>query len=272
MNKIEGAIREFYIMDEAASKDNAINRLHPLVKLLVTFIYIFVVVSFDNSDISGLLSMFLYPAVIFTAARLSFKMYIKRIWIILPFVCLAGAANPFFDRETVMCIGSFAVTNGMVSMLGLMLKGMFTVAAAYILIAVTKIEAVCHALCMLHVPGTFVTVILLICRYITLFLQEVNRVMQAYSLRAPNQRGISCKAWGTLVGHLLLRSMDRALLVYESMCMRGFDGRFLHGGNNKIRRADIIYLAVWAAVIILLRRIHIFELAGSIFINVKICV
>lgn len=267
MSKIEGAIREINTIDSEASADNPINRLHPLTKLLVTFAYIFAVVSFDNSDVSGLLSMLLYPIVIFTVAQLKVRMCVKRIWIILLPVCLVGIANPFFDKKIVAYIGSFAVTGGMVSMFTLMIKGILTVTAAYILIITTKIEAVCQALRMLCVPGSFVTVILLIYRYVTLFLQEVNRMTQAYALRAPGQKGINYRAWGALVGQLLLRAMDRASLVYESMCLRGFSGEFLYGGRDKMRRVDFVYLILWLLVIILLRTVHIFELVGSVFVG-----
>ena len=63
-------------------------------------------------------------------------------------------------------------------------------------------------------------------RYVTVLLEEVNRITQAYSLRAPNQKGIHYKVWGTLTGQVLLRSMDRANAVYESMLLRGYDGSF----------------------------------------------
>ena len=44
--------------------------------------------------------------------------------------------------------------------------------------------------------------------------------MTAYALRAPGEKGIHFRAWGSLLGQLLLRSVDRAQLVYESMLLR----------------------------------------------------
>ena len=52
-------------------------------------------------------------------------------------------------------------------------------------------------------------------------------MIQAYSLRAPNQKGIHISAWGSFLGQLLLRSMDRAQELYYSMLLRGFRGEFL---------------------------------------------
>ena len=57
-----------------------------------------------------------------------------------------------------------------------------------------------------------------------LFFKETDKTLLAYSLRAPGQKGIFIKTWGTLVGSMMLRSIDRAVNVYESMMLRGFKG------------------------------------------------
>ena len=107
-------------------------------------------------------------------------------------------------------------------MLSLMVKGVLTVLATYLLIATTTVESVCGALRMLHIPGILVTEFLLICRYVSVLLSEADRMWQAYSMRAPGQRGVAAGAWGSMIGRLLLRSMDRAKALYQSMCLRGF--------------------------------------------------
>ncbi|GAA6410214.1 ABC transporter ATP-binding protein [Blautia hominis] len=109
-------------------------------------------------------------------------------------------------------------------MITLMMKGVFTVLASYLLIATTSIEKLCYVFRLLHIPKILVTQILLTYRYITVLLGEVNRITQAYSLRAPKQKGVHFKVWGSLSGQLLLRSMDRATMVYESMTLRGYNG------------------------------------------------
>ena len=40
------------------------------------------------------------------------------------------------------------------------------------------------------------------------------------------QKGIHISVWGSFLGQLLLRSMDRAQALYESMELRGFCGEF----------------------------------------------
>ncbi|MDY4971164.1 MAG: energy-coupling factor transporter transmembrane component T, partial [Lachnospiraceae bacterium] len=130
----------------------------------------------------------------------------------------------------------------------------------------TTIEKICYALHLLHVPGILITQFLLTYRYVTVLLKEVNRITQAYSLRAPNQKGIHYKVWGSLTGQVLLRSMDRANAVYESMMLRGYDGSFAYMGKDiRISVSDVIYLLLWLAVFVIFRKYPVFLIVGGIF-------
>lgn len=263
MSKINSAIYEIQHMDTIAARDQWVNKIHPLVKLALTLLYIAVVVSFHKYNIIGLIGMVIYPIVIFIVGELSFKDSVKRLRVVLPLVCFVGVFNPFFDRQFFIQIGTFQVTTGMISMLTLMIKGILSVLASYLLIATTSIEKICYAMRLIHIPSVIVTQILLTYRYVTLLLTEANHIMQSYSLRAPNQKGVHFKVWGSLAGQLLLRSMDRAGLVYESMCLRGYKGEFYFGEKKPCRGKDYLYLLIWAGIFILLKYIPIIAVVGN---------
>ena len=220
---------------------------------------------FSKYNLIGLVGMIVYPISGFILAELSFKDSLKRLRIVIPLVCLIGIVNPFFDRVPIQ-IGDITVNGGVISMFTLIFKGIFTVLAAYLLIATTAIEKICYALRLLHLPEIMITQFLLTYRYVTVLLEEVNRITQAYSLRAPNQKGIHYKVWGTLTGQVLLRSMDRANAVYESMLLRGYDGSFSYMGKDiGITVPDVIYMIFWLAVFIIFRRYPVFLIVGSLF-------
>ncbi|MDO4522828.1 MAG: cobalt ECF transporter T component CbiQ [Eubacteriales bacterium] len=264
MSKINNAIYEIHHIDQIASRDQWMNQIHPLVKLCLTIIYIAVTVSFSKYDIVGLSAMAVYLFIAFHLAELSFRDALRRLRVVLPIVCVVGIANPFFDRVPV-AIGVFHVNAGVLSMLTLMMKGVFAVLASYILIATTTIEKICYALRLLHIPTILVTQILLTYRYITLLLGEVNRITQAYALRAPNQKGIHFKVWGSLTGQLLLRSIDRANDVYDSMTLRGYHGEFRYVGEKyRLRSQDALYFIVWIALFALFRKIPILIVIGNL--------
>ncbi len=247
-NRIGKAMREIKTIDSLANKDQWVNRIHPLVKLFITIFYIILVVSFHKYNLEGLIGMFFYPIVMFFITDLSVKDSLYRLRIVLPLVCIVGIFNPAFDRQIIAYWGSFAVTGGFISMLTLMMKGVLTVLASYLLVATTSIDKLCHALRMIHVPRWLVTQLLLIYRYISVLLEEANKITQAYALRAPGQKGVAFKVWGSLLGQLLIRTVDRASEIYESMCLRGFTGEFKSTQKIRFRLGDAAYLIIWSAI------------------------
>ena len=263
MSKLDRAIHEIQHIDSLAATDQRMNRLHPLVKLIVTIAYITVTVSFHKYQLAGLLRMGIYPIALFLISGLSFKDAVRRLWIVLPLVCFVGLFNPFFDNTPLFTIekgvfgqtnGSWIITGGMVSMATLLLKGVFTVLAAYLLIATTDIFSICCALRSIHIPEILVTQILLTYRYLSVLLSEAGRITESYSLRAPRQKGIHFKVWGSLSGQMLLRSMDRAGDIYESMLLRGYNGNFSYK-KQSITRTSAAYLLIWIILFTAIRLI-----------------
>lgn len=269
MNKIGGAIYEIHQMDTLASRDQWMNRIHPLVKLLVTVGYITAVVSFQKYDVAGLAGMVIYPIAGFMLSELSFLESIKRLKLVLPLICFLGILNPIFDKNYVLIAG-IQLSAGILSMITLILKGLFSVLASYLLIATTSVDKICYAFRLLRIPKPMVTQFMLTYRYITVLLEEVNRITQAYSLRAPKQKGIHFKVWGSLTGQLLLRSMDRANNVYESMLLRGYNEDYGYMKSRiAVRPKDVVYLLFWVGIIVLFRIYPVIliigNLAGGIF-------
>lgn len=265
MNRISGAICEIHYMDMLASRDQWVNRIHPLVKLVLTVVYILTVVSFPKYDAAGTVGMAVYPAAVFILAELSFADSLKRLRLVLPLVCFVGLLNPFLDKNVVV-IDGIRVSAGVLSMATLVMKGVFSVLASYLLIATTSVDRLCYAFRLLRIPKAVVTQFMLTYRYITVLLEEVNRITQAYMLRAPHQKGIHFKAWGPLAGQLLLRSMDRADEVYESMLLRGYRGDYAYlRERTAFRGQDLAYLLFWLAVAAVFRRWPVVLMAGALF-------
>lgn len=267
MSRVDNAINEIVHIDELANDNQWINKIHPLVKFVITILFICMVISFDKYNMTGLVSMSVYPIVLFVICDFSFKGALYRLRFVLPVVCLVGICNPFLDREIVTYIGQLPVSSGVVSMCTLIIKGSLCVFASYILVITTSIEKLCYALRLIHIPRTIVTIVLLMYRYIYVLVDEMHTILQAYTLRAPGQKGISIRTWGSLVGQFMLRSIDRANEIYDSMCMLGYCGEYRCWQNERICVRDILWGIVWGAVIITLRVMPVFELVGSLVIR-----
>ena len=263
MNKAEQAVKEIHIADDAGSRYKANTGIHPLSHLIVTICYLLIVVSFHKYDISGLSGMVLYLVIQSIWYEISLKEAVRRLWPVFILTGMVGIANPFLDRTPVVTLGNVVITGGMLSMVTLMIKGILCVTASYVFVRRTGIRQMLEAFQLLHIPKELVTVLLLMHRYLIVLIKEFGRMQQAYRLRAPGQRGLQFRAWGSFVGLLLLRSVDRAGEVYESMQLRGFRGTIPHTVWHGSRGKSIVYAAVWAGGFVFLRFVPVFQIVGG---------
>lgn len=267
MDKLSHAQAELREMDALAAERSPLHRLHPLCKLLLTAVYIVTLVSFPKYALFPLIVMALYPVIQFQIADIPLRLCFHKLRFILPLVCAVGLVNPFLDRTPLFLLGSLTVTGGVVSMLTLMGKGILALTASFLLIATTPIDTLCAALRKLHVPAIFTTLLLLTYRYIGLMLEEVSVMSQAYSLRAPGQKGLHISAWGSFLGQLLLRSIDRATELYHAMLLRGFQGDFFYAEVPPCKASGIVATATCIAAILCARFVNITGLMGSLFVR-----
>ncbi len=266
MNKMDAALRELAGMDDLAALSSGIHRLHPAVKFLATILYIFTVASFSRYALSGLLPMVLWPVLLYQMSGIPVSLCFRKLRFVLPLVLAVGIWNPLLDRVPVLQIVTLTVTGGILSMCTLMLKGVLCLMASFLLMATTGIDRLCAALRAMHVPEYPVTLLLLTYRYISVMLREVSVMTDAYSLRAPGQRGIHFSAWGSFLGQLLLRSMDRAQSLYESMLLRGYRGGFHYAETRPIARKDWLFLGLSAASFAFFRLVPVAQILGGMFV------
>ena len=263
---IERSIHELREMDTLASGDSPLHKASAGAKLFVTVAYILTTVSFDKYNPSGLMFMVLYPAVLFAVSGIPVSTCFYKLRFVLPLVLAVGIFNPVLNRTPAFSMGSFVVTAGMISMVTLMTKGVLCLMASFLLMATTRIEALCGALRKIHVPSMLVTLLLLTYRYAAVLAEEAAVMTQAYSLRAPGQKGIHYSAWGSFLGQLLLRSMDRAQELYASMLLRGYRGDFYYAQGRRSTGRDVLYAVLWCALFAAARAVNLTQLLGALLV------
>lgn len=267
MNKIGDAIYQVHYIDNNSNNNNILNKIHPLVKLIISVVYILFLTSINKYNLTITLAMSIYLIIVSIIGDLSIKNCIKRLKIVLLLLIIIGIANPILDRQVVTSIGIIPITTGMISALTLILKGIFAIISSYFLIITTGVENICYALKKLHIPNILITIFMLIYRYIIVFLKEVQKIWIAYSLRAPKQKGIHFKAWGSMIGSLMIRSIDKAEVIYQAMELRGFSPDNFFIKNQKIDRTSIIYFMAGFLLLLIIRFIPIFDLIGNVFVH-----
>jgi cobalt/nickel transport system permease protein len=241
MSKIVDSIYNIRLLDDLARKDTVIHRIHPVAKLLTTIIYLIVVVSFNRYEINGLLPFVFFPMVLILLAELPVKPIFKRLLMVEPLIIGIGILNPLFDPR------------GWITFIAIMIKCGLTVTACLVLVSTTGLDKLAQALRVMKIPSIFVIQLLLTFRYISVLIEELARMIRAYSLRAPQQKGVRLKDCGPFAGQLLLRTFDRAQRVYDSMRLRGFDGEYHSYGKSIFMWKDIFYIFAWSLFFILAR-------------------
>ena len=253
MSKIIDAIHTLSTMEELASGASFLHRLHPGIKIWITFVYLVAVLSFSRYELVGLISLLFYPALMIPLAEIRFAQIFKRVLVALPFSLFAGISNIVFERTVVVAIGPLPVTLGMISFLSLMLKTFLCVSAVLVLVATTPSFVLFSQLRKLCIPRILVLTIMMTYRYIFLLLDEAASMTAAYHLRAPNKKGILMKDMGSFLGQLILRCFDRSERIYSAMECRGFKGEYCCGSTASLNLASLFYGGVLLAFIVLLR-------------------
>ena len=72
-------------------------------------------------------------------------------------------------------------------------------------------------------------------------------------MRAERGRPLRLRAYGPLLGTLLLRSMDRAERVYRAMAARGFEGEIRELERPSFRFEDTLFVVGWLTFFITAR-------------------
>lgn len=264
MASIDGAILDFKRLDLLASGDTGLHRLDARAKVLVTAVFVFMVISHDRYDISALFPFFIFPAAMIAAGNLPCLYIVRKILLLCPFVIVVGIFNPLIDRAIVLQAGSLAISGGWLSFFSIMVRSILTVGSAFILLALTGFSGVCRALEQLGMPRPFAVQLLFLYRYIFVLTEEGGRAARARKLRSCGKKGLGINSFGTLIGHLLLRTWQRAERVHIAMLSRGFDGRFHSSRQTTFGLRELFFVVGWSSCLIILRFADITQLIGAL--------
>jgi cobalt/nickel transport system permease protein len=78
-------------------------------------------------------------------------------------------------------------------------------------------------------------------------------MFRSVELRSERSHPLTLRTYGSLIGSLLLRSMERAERVYRAMVSRGFDGEIRLLKRSSFRWTDALFIGVWLAYFIAAR-------------------
>lgn len=264
MTRIHSASLDIACLDRLALGDSPLHRLDPRTKVLVTIIFIVAVVSFGRYEVSALVPFALFPAIMMARGGIPFRVVLRKALFVLPFAVAIGIFNPLFDREVMVRFGALAVSAGWLPCASIILRSLLTVSAAVTLVAVTGFPAVCWALECLGMPSTFAIQLLFLYRYIFVLMEEARSASRARELRSSGRSTMGMATFGSLAGHLLLRTWERAERIHMAMLSRGFAGTVHTRREFRFGAKDFIFLLGWSALFIIMRNWNVSRLFGDL--------
>lgn len=221
--------------------------------LIITILYLVAMLSIPLGQLSHLIWFAAYPILGAAIQGISFSKLFTRSLLVLPFIALIGVANPFFNREPALTVEGITVSKGWIEFIAILLRGLFSVQVLLLLCASSGLYGMCRAMNRLGVPDFLTSVLLMICRYITVLLEEALSMRRARASRGYGKKYYSISEWGTFIGQLMVRTLSRGERVYRAMNSRGFDGKArVFGISECWKTGDMVYLLVWIAVFVAL--------------------
>ena len=264
MPSIESTFFDLGTMDAISRQDTFVHRMDPRIKVLTTLVFIVCVVSFGKHEISALVPFLIYPVFLVVFGDLPVAYLLRKVMVAAPFAVLIGIFNPLLDQQVLLQVGPVGISGGWISFFSILLRFMMTVGAALILIATTGYHAVCMALEKMGVPQIFVVQLLFLYRYLFVLVDEASRMVRARSLRSFQGKGLGIRVFGSMAGHLLLRTMDRAQRIHLAMLCRGFDGNIHPFHPLRLRGWEVMYLLGWSALFVFMRFYNVPQFLGSL--------
>lgn len=248
-------------MDELGRLDTPLHRLDARTKIITTVAFIVAVMSFHRYEVSALMPLFIFPFVLMASGNIPAGYIFKKVAFAAPFALFVGLFNPLFDQHAVLTIGSHTISGGWLSFTSIMVRFALTVSAALILVACTGIHRLCAGLEKMGVPRLFAVQLLFLYRYLFVIGEEALRMIRSVQMRSTGTKSLRLRTYGSLIGHLLLRSMDRAQRIYQAMVSRGFDGQVRVLNRTAPGWRDVVFAGGWIAFFIIAR---LWNLAGGL--------
>lgn len=143
MSSFKTSLSKFgYLEQLAANGTSSIHRLNPLLKIILSLIYIIFVVTANYFDVLELLGYLGLIIIMILLSKVSFYSLLKRSLIGLPISLCIGISNLFF-ANSVVDIGGVLISSGVLSLITIVLKNILCLLAVFLLMATTRFGKYC---------------------------------------------------------------------------------------------------------------------------------
>lgn len=255
MSALQQAIDTLNRRQTASAHGSHISEIDPRALLAVTAIYLVAMLSIPPESLGMLIWFAVYPIVTSPLAHERYERIFLQSLVILPLLIVIGVFNPIYDHRVAFEVAGLKISMGWVTFLSIILRGLFSMQALILLIDVSGFIGFCNALRRLGLPKVLTTQLLMLYRYIGVLLEEALDMHRARASRGFGRKNYPIKMWGSFIGQLLIRTLERSRRINSAMLARGFNGTIPDSylSEQRWQTADTVYCLVWILVILFLR-------------------
>lgn len=190
--------------------EGPLDRVSPTVKVFWALLMLFGVAAIPIGNTALLVVPAAMLAAVMIVGRIPLLLVVSRVAVLFPFAAAASLLAVFHPA------GWFAV-------LTVLLRSALSIAVLVVLMATTSFVGIIEVFRRVHLPGVLVTTIALMYRYVFVLIKETERMKAARESRL--FREDRRRLWllrGGVIGHLAIRSFERAERIFAAMRSRGW--------------------------------------------------
>jgi cobalt/nickel transport system permease protein len=236
LGDLSGALEHSLFAEDMAKQPGLLQALDPRTKLLGA-LALLVAVSLSH-NLLVIVGLYLLTLPVAYASHVPMGLYLKRVWVFMPFftgiVALPALFNVFTPGAPLVTLVDLAsprlflaiTAPGVITAAFLLLRVGTSVSIAVLLILTTRWTLLLKALHVLRLPQSFVLILGMTYRYIYVLLHTANDMFLARKSRVVGRlSSAEDRKWlAASMGTLLSKSYDLSDEVYLAMQSRGFRG------------------------------------------------
>ena len=239
-------------IDKFAYQDSPVHRLDGRVKFIVVLIFTAMVISLPRTSLSILTCYAVGPFAILVLGKIPLRFAFKQILLVSPFVLVLALSCPLYDKTPVtVAFGPFLWQTSMGWMRCFTIFGKFivTMSALIALVSTTRFSDLLAGLQKLGLPKLLVIQLGFLYRYIFVLIDRAHHILRARAGRSLRNLGFSAelKTAASMLGSLLIRSIDTSEHINIAMRARGFDGSWRTLSKLQFRRCDLLFAIIAAS-------------------------
>ncbi|RMG05020.1 MAG: cobalt ECF transporter T component CbiQ [Planctomycetota bacterium] len=238
-----------------------LNRIDPRARVVVFAVFAFTT-AFLRSE-SAMIAALGVAVLVTAIARVPPGWFVRRLLPVDLFVLVMALVVPWsVEGRPLATFGPLTYSDaGLQVVWHTALRANAIVAAMLALLGTMELPTLGHALSHLRVPDRLVHLLLFAVRYLEVLFAEYVRLRTAMRLRGFRRKTSrhAYRAFGYLIGMLLVRSLERSERVARAMRLRGFRGRFYLLDHFHFHWIDLLFAA---AAVFVVGGLVVLEVAG----------